>query len=95
MFPPSQTSLTPFVVPLCDFQNRKIFSWLINFDQQKFYTTYKYKKDIYFIETTRDAGIVQNTQRFWKGHSPYFLLWWAGEAVVTIGMLWFRLYVWA
>lgn len=44
MFPPSQTPLTPFVVPVCHFQNRTIFSWLINFDQQKFCTTYKYQK---------------------------------------------------
>lgn len=28
-------------------------------------------------------------------HQPYFLLWWAGKAVVTIGMFWFQLYVWA
>lgn len=26
-------------------------------------------------------------------HQPYFLLWWAGKAVVTIGMFWFQLCV--
>ncbi len=65
------------------------------FDQQKFYTTYKYKKDIYFIETTRMLVLSKAHNVSGKVHSPYFCFWWAGEAVVTIGCSGFACMFWA
>lgn len=95
-FPPTQTPLTLSVVSSCHSQNRTIFSWLINFDQQKFSKAYKYQKMSTLLKP--QGMLVLSKTHNLPGevkHQPYFLLWWAGKAVVTIGMFWFQLCVWA
>lgn len=95
-FPPTQTPLTLSVVSSCHSQNRTIFSRLINFGQQKFSKAYKYHKMSPLLQPQGMLGLskTHNLPGEVK-HQPYFLLWWAGKAVVTIGMFWIQLCVWA